>query len=656
MSIELTASESRARPTRSRAAAGWLRNPIVVAGWLSCWAACGQTPVPRTPAQPEPEELVWRGAPHEEREELPRAPAEPTPPPPPPPSIERAPAVGPGEVLFFRRGEPIGVIARSEAVAAGMFLLDVGSDWVPPLFRSTPASPHAYEHVFVELANGRFDDGPEGRRAAQERYLEPHGIPPSPALLERRFAGLADKPCSKQLALQTLRDFEGVAWEEGAPPPSVPAAVVTELQARLVCEGHLRVSPSGVLDEDTRGALEEFERRNRIYARGSLRGETFEALRSPPLELERRALVRVLTERMVLDLGVIEDGSALGAVPARESGHVEDAPDVVERIQRRIVETFDLQSVQGVQQFYGQLADVLASPHAEIAIDPIELPDYYAKDMALWVEIDRGDLYYEFPFDEEGKPLGFRIERGPTLTLFARDQQGARPLAMYPTTIGGWRVRRHGGATYWEYKESPVGLRAWKRIVTAPVWLPPTSTPWETLTERFRRTSDGSEFYELNQNLIGPSFASAYGLVAAYHQNVVRDESGALELGADDGIRTHGSSDYTSIWRSVSSGCHRLHNHLAMRLFNFTLAHRAHRRIGHLPTRFRLRVSAPGLEAEIEVTRTGYVFDLARPLEVQVLPGRIRGERKQPIKRRIPAPADESARPTLLVTPTPGPS
>lgn len=607
--------------------------------WPDTWGAEKVAPAP--PAAPPPPEPVPEPPPDAGAAEVAAAPVE----------IERAPSAGPGEVLLSNAGEPLGLIARSEASSAGRFLLDVGSEWVPALFRSTPDLPHHYERVFVELANGRFDNTQEGRRAAQERYLEVHGIPPSPASLERRLAALIDKPCSTQLALQAFTEFAGVTWDEGE-LPSVPDALVAALQTRLVCEGHLRVAPSGVLDADTRRAVEEFQRRNRIYARGHLNGETLEALRSEPLELERRALVRVLSERVLLDLGVIEDASASGAVPVRERGEVADAPDLVGRIQERIVEAFGLQTVEGAVRFYRRLEGVLTAPHAEIAIDAITLPDYYSRDMELWVEIDRGDLYYEFPFDDDGNPLGFRFERGPTLTLFARDGQHVRPLALYPTTIGGWRVRRHGDAVYWEYKESPPGLRAWRRIVTAPVWLPPASTPWETLVLKFRYTSDGSEFYELNHNLVGPSFASAYGLVAAYHQRVLGRAGGELELGADDGMRTHGSSDYTSIWRSVSSGCHRLHNHLATRLLNFILAHRAHRRIGHLPTRYRLPVSAPGFQDVIDVMLTGYEFDLDRPLEVRVLPGRVRGQLQRPLKRRFPAAADEASRPTILVTPT----
>jgi hypothetical protein len=117
-------------------------------------------------------------------------------------------------------------------------------------------------------------------------------------------------------------------------------------------------------------------------------------------------------------------------------------------------------------------------------------------------------------------------------------------------------------------------------------------------------------------------------------------------------MRTHGSSDYTSIWRTVSNGCHRLHNHLAMRLLNFVLAHRAHRRIGHQRTSFRMRVSTPGFQDLIDIAQTGYEFDLERPIEVRVLPGRVRGELKQPLATKIPAVDDASRWPTFVLTPT----
>jgi hypothetical protein len=621
---------------------------------LGCCAACQRTPAPRAPSaviKHEPRRAASRSERRqaveqnedEAQAEAAAAPAEP---------IEPAPVAGAGQVLVFRAGEPVDVISRSEADAAGLWTLDLGSDWVPALFRSSPTLPHRYESVFVELANGRFDDGPEGRRAAQERYLEPHGIPPSLALLQRRFAALAANKCAGELALTPLRKFKGAVGEEGT-WPELPKEVVAALQGRLACEGHLRVPPSGELDQDTRRALEEFERRNRIYARASLQGETLAALRAEPLELERRALLRVLVERALLDLGIIEDGTAYGSLPKQGGvSQAESARDLVRDLEKHIRETFGLQTVAGARAFYARLDGVLSTPHYQLGIPPIELPEYYAADMDLWVEIDRGDLYYEFPFDAEGKPIPFQIERGPTMALFVRQGERVWPLIEYHTTIGGWRVRRQNGAVYWQYKESATGTRAWQRIVSAPVWLPPPSTPSETLVATFRRTADGAEFHALNLNIIGPSFASAYGLVAAYHQRIISRSDGVLKLGPDDGMRTHGSSDYTSIWRTVSSGCHRLHNHLAMRLLNFVLAHRSHRRAGHLRTSYHVRVSTPEIQDSVDITSTGYEFDLERPIEVHVLPGRVRGALKRPLQQRFPASENASAWPTILLTPT----
>ncbi len=548
------------------------------------------------------------------------------------------PLAGAGELAVWRDGEQMMLSTRDQAEEAGLFVLDLGTDWVPALLRSSADLPHDYEPMFIELANGRFDDGPDGRRARRARYLEPHGIPPTPELLRARFEVLAQKPCAAAPWLQPLRELEPSSWESAAEFPEVmPQVAIDALQQRLVCESHLRSAPTGRLDAETRDALEEFARRNRIYARPELQGEILDALREEPLELERAALVRVLTERLVLELGVIEDHSARDSAPARDDAPVAASPDVVRRVEARVVETFGLQTIEGVRAFYARLRDAIRQPHYEVGLDPIELPDYYGSNMDLWVEIDRGDLYYEFPFRPDGTPIEFEIERGPTLTLFARDsEQQVRPLATYRTTIGGWRIRHHDGQEFWEYKPSPVGSRVWARVISAPVWLPPAATPPESLVVTLRRTIDGSEYRELNHSLIGPSFGSVYGLVAAHHRRYGQTSDGGFEVRGDDGIRTHGSSDYTSIWRLSSNGCHRLHNHLALRLFNFILAHRSHRREGHQPAYFRRTVIAEDFRAKLAVKRTGYAFVLDEPIPVRVLRGRVLGALQRPIRERIP--------------------
>jgi hypothetical protein len=139
-------------------------------------------------------------------------------------------------------------------------------------------------------------------------------------------------------------------------------------------------------------------------------------------------------------------------------------------------------------------------------------------------------------------------------------------LARFGTTVGGWRTELIDGTEMWKYKGSPAGQRVWKQIVAAPVWLAPPGTPVRTLIIRDLRSKTG---YGVNLHELGPSYASAYGLVAAYHARFKEGDDGELEVQGDEGIRTHGSVDYMSIMAAPFHGCHRLHNHIAMRLMSF---------------------------------------------------------------------------------------
>ena len=187
--------------------------------------------------------------------------------------------------------------------------------------------------------------------------------------------------------------------------------------------------------------------------------------------------------------------------------------------------------------------------------------------MDFSVIIDRGDIWYEFPYDDQGRERPQPVQRRPTLTLFTTYLGEKIPLARYGTTIGGWRSEMIDGTEMWKYKNSPVGPRVWRQIVAAPVWLAPPGTTARTLLTRGK----GKGGYVVNLHEIGPSYASAYGLVAAYHSRFKEGEAGEVELQGDEGIRTHGSVDYMSIMQRHSHGCHRLHNHIAVRLMSFVL-------------------------------------------------------------------------------------
>src|SRR5690606_37647570 len=115
--------------------------------------------------------------------------------------------------------------------------------------------------------------------------------------------------------------------------------------------------------------------------------------------------------------------------------------------------------------------------------------------------------------------------------------------------------------------------RVWHDVIASPAWLPPPNTPPAELVRREERE------WVPNHDLFGPSYRSAYGLVMLMHHEMV-ERRDAEPLFRDEGIRTHGSVSYRSILRGTSHGCHRLFNHMAVRLASFVITHRNHVRRG----------------------------------------------------------------------------
>ena len=257
--------------------------------------------------------------------------------------------------------------------------------------------------------------------------------------------------------------------------------------------------------------------------------------------------------------------------------------------------------------------------------------------MDLSVEIDRGDVWYEFPYDDTGVERGQPTERRPRLTIFTTHRGQRIPLARFGTTIGGWRSELVGDAVMWRYKDSPPGPRVWDEIVAAPVWLPPDSTPpRELLKKNLKRKKPTDPAYLVNYHETGPSYASAYGLVAAYHHEYLERADGTILIGRDEGIRTHGSVDYMSIMRRHSHGCHRLHNHMAVRLMSFVLRHRRHVRRGEDHVAYHRAIVVDGHTYSLDMNQGGYEYGLAVPIRVEVLEGRVLGEQPTPIVGNLP--------------------
>lgn len=566
------------------------------------------------------------------------------------------PAAHADDVTVWRDGEARDSISLAEVDESDLAVLDLGEAWVPPIF-----VPHdTFTPSFVALAQGRFEDVPDEplrRRAEQERFLESYGVPPTLGVLRERLRVLVERTCRADLdalarfggsdideddvaaweseavpraesLVQTLLvewDAYGVAriphpqlspyeraWLGRAEPLGIWRAGLDAVRERLRCEGLVRGELVGTeLDQRTRNALAAFERRHRIYARGRLSGETLAALRVPPRELARRDVLRVLTERARLDWGVLADGSA--------------APDRLGDIRDGLERAFGLQTPESTLAWLESLA---LDDHASIAV-AVPAPPSTPEDGAildLRVTIDRGDQ----SFDPPGSPMR-RIERRPTLTLHVRRGEEWFALIRWPTTIGGWHVERERGRDVWRYKESPAGPGVWQQVHAAPVWQPPASTPDADLVME-RHLEDGEVVSETKATLLGPGYASAFGLAAAIHRPLKANG----ELGADEGIRTHGSVDYTSVWRRASHGCHRLQNHRAIALFTYLLKHRNHRRMGSRPLRYSRTVRVGQQTMTLEVPRSGYVYVLDPPVPFEVTEGRVIGNLARPPSRAIP--------------------
>ena len=216
-----------------------------------------------------------------------------------------------------------------------------------------------------------------------------------------------------------------------------------------------------------------------------------------------------------------------------------------------------------------------------------------------------------------GRPRPSPVKNRPTFTLFVETDAGEIPLVRWPTTIGAWKAEKlddDGEAL--RYKASPVGRWYWRDLVAAPAWFPPPTTPDREL---MRRGPDGR--WVPDEAGVGPGYRSAYGLVALFHHRAIATSGGGIEY-ADIEIRTHGSANYRSILRGSSHGCHRLFNHLAIRLGNFVLASTEHTRHGLIDQRYGRVLHWKGRTFRLRAESRGYRYELVSPIPVDVLPGR----------------------------------
>jgi len=585
-------------------------------------------------------------------------------------------------VLQVVDGAERGWICPDRAAADGLTVVDLTDRWTPSVFAAGPdgVAPH-FRDTYLALAAEIVSDGDD---SPEDHLVELYGVVPAPSAIRRRLADEARHRCHDAIdgaALTTViatleqRDTASVRLDDDRrrwlaarlererarrrlPDLAALAAIPTfraevalhrrlataraglvAAQQHLVCERLLDARRAdGLYTWQTGDAVEMFQRLHFLIPDGRLDADTRRAIAAGSRELDYRAGLRMLRERVADAAGLIEDGSA-GVGPVPVMGRMLDPPamrlarghaplasaavDLVGTTTDVAARELGWTDAAAVLRFLDRHAD----RPARVALRLPPPPPYHAPHMELAVEIDRGDVWYD------PRPIQRRVDRRPALIVYAVEPGLRRPLVRWPTTIGGWADERMpGGWIVQRWKESDVGRRVWRRMYAAPTWYAPPTTPDRALVKNLWNGR-----WRLKREVFGPGPRSAYGLLMLVHDEPI-PFGGQVRYG-DHGVRTHGSSTVTSIANGTSHGCHRLFNQLAVRLGSFLLHHRRTVRRGEEPEPYRRLVRYRGL-FEASLASRGYLYELDPPVPVNVLPGRIRSVRKQPPRGWAPATAD----------------
>jgi hypothetical protein len=505
-------------------------------------------------------------------------------------------------------------------------IIDLSDDWTPFIFaphRSADGTVlhNQYRRIFIGLANDKLDE--EGRPLPKSavNYLELYGIPPSLSRIRARFLEDAVRTCAPESALpQDEPSLKGEARIDAAAERLHCEGLLKHLRRRRPTKG----DKTGELDTYLQHALRSFQQKHMIYEGHGLRPRTREALGRTLLENNHRALLRVLQERVVSATAIIEDES----IESKPGGNLAD--EYTAEAARQL----------GLDTPEKALAFFQRHPEADFArlLAAVKLPprpDYHGDNMDLSISIDRGDVWYELPFDKNGVYRPPMRKKFPYFSLWVQHGEKKILLARWRTTIGGWRTEQASdGYEYFRYKGSDVGPRVIRQVIAGPVWIAPTSTPIRGLTKL--KQVNGHWQAMVNYDELGPGYLSAYGLIAGYVVSPGRD--GRSDF--DNGIRIHGSSEYLSMysWRGFSHGCHRLPNHRAIRLYSFLLKHRPMSIVGDIPARLTRQFLKDDRVFEMRIPSRGFAYTLDPPVPVMVFEGNIKGKLKKPILDYVPQP------------------
>ena len=571
-----------------------------------------------------------------------------------------------------------------EARSYGLTIVDLSDDWVPYIFwDQSPGkddyAKNTYQETYVALANDRIDVDRVKLDKHERNYLEVFGIPPTLGVLRKRFIDDDKEACFKELDYETFKQYHGSIrvvdpagssrdqkkfyGARGAYNTALRQAGVKTLeellkhpkhkavaekyqthkwrqdalrgaQKRLVCEKLFgKRTPSlkpGVMNWTVRQALRRFERKHNVYGWGMLLKDTLAAMGRTSRENNFESLKRVLTVRVVGATGVLEDGTITKSTYKKADGTKIKVRNMIAEMTDAIIEALGLTDADKAYDFL-TAHEAAAYKRFFVAVRLPKLPEYYSDNMDLEMVIHRGDVWYDFPnkFNAGGRIIRQGRSSYPSQTLYVKWKDQRIPLVRWRTTIGGWQPEMRNGFEYYKYKVSDIGPRVWKNIVAGPVWVPPHNTPPDDMVKR--RVVRGRSQRIVGHHTFGPGYASAYGLVAAFH---------VTKAGHDNQVRTHGTVNYMSINSSqgFSHGCHRLYNYRAVRLFSFVLRHRPFERKGQSKLSYQHRFDFQGEEFQLDLRTRGYYYEMTPPVPVNVLEGNIRGTLQQPVEKYIKKP------------------
>jgi hypothetical protein len=584
-----------------------------------------------------------------------------------------------------------GAVSTADLAGQGFTLLNLRNDWTPYIFAEFEDEegkhlPNRYRPIYIGLANNRTDgDGREVPPGTQN-YLELFGLPPSLGVVRARLLGDEEKACHRDIDYDLLATLERIPLRKSKDQKSADASAarlrkqleeartqggfatvealisaqpaladehaavdladrqaraLPEIVKRLKCDGHLKANAKFKVDPDDavfRDALLSFQMRHMIYEYPGLRPGTMKALGKRPLVSNYDQFVRALRERVTEAARILEDGTAtVDGEPAtwrNARGETVPVRNLVQEFTDAALAQLGLTTPEALLAFLkAQPADVFDWLQAAVRLPP--RPEYYRDHMEMDLVVDRGDVWYQPTWGDDGVLRYPARERMPKFTLFVTHEGQRFPIIRWPTTIGGWRAEQAAnGYEYYRYKGSDVGRRVIRKILSGPTWVAPPSTPIRGLVKA--ADVNGKRQRIVNYDEMGPGYLSAYGLVAGYF--VVPGVDGRPDW--DNGIRAHGSSDYLSITNPAkfSHGCHRLMNHLAVRLYDFLLNHRDKKVMGDQRLNATRQFYKDGNVYEMRLASRGFEFQLTPPLPVEVLEGRVRGSVSRPIDGYMPKP------------------